>query len=62
MKKIKITTTATISEKEMWALFDEQLEQIENDLIGLCEDNEVMKQSIGDYFERGRQESRFGRG
>jgi len=62
MKKIKITTTATISEKEMWALFDEQLEQIENDLMGLCEDNEVMKQSIRDYFERGRQESRFGRG
>jgi len=62
VKKIKITTTATLSEKEMWALFDEQLEQIENDLIGLCEDNEVMKQSIKDYFERGRQESRFGRG
>lgn len=44
----------------MWALFVEQMEQMEEDLIGLCEDNEVMKQSIKEYFERCKTEHTFG--
>jgi len=60
MAKIKITTTGTITEKEMWVLFEEQLEAMEKDLIALCEDNENMAQAIKDYFSRAREEHKIG--